>query len=184
MKMLILFMLFLALSHGQTFQFTSTEVESWTFTEDPTAPGMAAWIDSQAANPVLQIIELGQLTVMMVGVNVTGLINATTLTSVWTMRDFTTMPEVTLANITQALARGTVMATVSINISSAPLSIAATNYTNGISSYPMGSSDSYGNIFQVGHIWGMDRTLFFTTPVINQNVTINKFGLFPTNIIW
>jgi len=181
--MIIILLLLLSVSHAQLVR-TTTELESWTFTTDTSAPTACAMIYPTIAGEISQIIALGSA-FMAMGVNVSFIENATLLTYVWTLRDITTMPEVLLSDIVAAVARNTVISRISMEIGSAPLLTGISSSTASvIQSYPMGANDSYGNTLVSGHTWGFDYTFFFNTTVGNQNVTINSYAYFSFYALW
>jgi hypothetical protein len=183
MMVITLFCLILALSQAQLVR-TTTELESWTFTADTSVPTACGIVYPTNIGDIYQVIALGSAK-MALGVNVSYLENPTSLTLVWTVRDMTTMPEVLLSDVVAAVARNTVVAKISMDIGSAPLlGGVSSSAASVISSYPMGSNDSFGNTFVSGHTWGFEYSFFFNTTVGNQNVTINSNVFFPFYVLW
>jgi len=172
-----------ALSQAQLVR-TTTEIESWTFTADTSVPTVCGIVYPTPIVDIYQIIAFGSGGIAM-GVNVSYLENATSLTMVWTLRDMTTMPEVLLSDVVAALARNTVVAKISMDIGTAPfLGGVSSSTASVISTYPMGSNDSFGNTLVSGHTWGYEYSFFFNTTVGNQNVTINTYALFSFFALW
>jgi hypothetical protein len=170
--------------NGQGYASTTSEIESWTFTApDPDVPSVCGVVYSQSLFPYTMILELGRPIVMTIGVNVSMLVNATTLTYAWALRDMTTMPEVTLAQAIQTVTNGTYIATVALAVNNTILT-GTSNFTYSSGTYVIGSNDSYGNPILSGHMIAFDRVIFFNSPLENQNATINVFVSTPVLTYW
>lgn len=179
----LLLILLLGAASGQGYVEILTSIETSVFTSDAGVPETCGYIRPNSVYSYTQLIEFGRPISMIISANVSDLVNATTLTYAFVMRDMTTMPEVTLANMMDAVARGSDLASVTVAVTATGI-VAAANFSHTTGTYPIGDNDGYDNPMLPDHMIGVDRVIYFSSSIDNQNATINVAGNTPLMVWW
>ena len=163
------------------FQLIQTATESEIFVSDDGAPDICGLFILNGGTTITQVLNLGQDLSLTGAYNVTGIVNATTLTVAMVLRDYTVMPETSFAAFSTTVANGNAIIQMITNITTtgSAMFTAYSNFT-----FAVGSMDGYGNVFSAGDMYGFDAAVYFTSPVENQNVTLGYVLSAPLYVQW
>jgi hypothetical protein len=150
---------------------TENEIDSTTFVATDGAPNVTGLIYYTQFAPLYHILHISRGTMLTLAYNVSGVTNATTLTVALMIRDLAIMPATDINAIATSVAGAIVKLTT--NITTTNYYGSASTYVDGAVIYTPGASDSYGNAFAPGDMYGFDYAIFFTSPVANQNASVS-----------
>jgi len=189
-KMLLVLLVFFACpGFSQTAQvgqywspilLSTTEISTSDFVSDAGNPGLSGvkWLQVWGTT-INEVVSIGQPIQAAVTFNISGIVNATSLTYGIAFRDTTVMPTVTFADFALAVAQGTTLASVSSTSIFAPKLSGVTNQTTTMFNFVAGSLDSYNNVISSGDVLFIDAMLYSTSAADNINATINTWLLAP-----